>query len=101
MNKKYLLSNHDYKKILKYYKKPIPKKITLVRTKVEDILASKLCGCIKKIEKTRKNKKNIKAIGICRNSVMTRKKLGYYQFTCKNKAKFKTKSKKKIYKLNS
>ena len=75
MSKKYLLKNSDYKKILKYYNKPIPKNTKKIRMSAEKILAIKLCGCIKKVEKNRKTRKELSGIGICRKSVISRKKL--------------------------
>ena len=92
MNKKYLLHNNDYKKILKYYKKSIPKKTKEIRNKAEKLLAIKLCGCIKKVEKYKKTRKERRGIGICRNSVITRKKLAFNQFTCKKSPSFKKKN---------
>ena len=77
MAKKYLLKNADYKKILKYYNKPIPNDVKKIRSTAEKILAIKLCGCIKKVEKYRKTRKERRGIGICRKSVMTRKKLSF------------------------
>ena len=43
------LNNNDYKKILEYYKKPIPKTYQLIKTNAEEIIGKKLCRCIKKI----------------------------------------------------
>lgn len=98
MIKKYLLNNNDYKKILKYYNKSVPKKTKEIRSKAEKILAVKLCGCIKKVEKYRKTRKERRGIGICRNSVITRKKLAFNQFTCKKSPSFKKKNNYRIRK---
>jgi hypothetical protein len=98
MAKKYLLKNADYKKILKYYNKPIPNDVKKIRSTAEKILAIKLCGCIKKVEKYRKTRKERRGIGICRKSVMTRKKLSFKQFTCKKRPTFKGNSGNKIKK---
>ena len=98
MTKKYLLKNADYKKILKYYNKSIPKDVKKIRSSAEKILAIKLCGCINKVEKYRKSRKERRGIGICRKSVMTRKKLKFKQFTCKKSPKFIGRSGKKIRK---
>ena len=100
MVKKYLLKNADYKKILKYYNKPRPNNIKKIRSNAEKILANKLCGCIKKVEKYRKSRKERRGIGICRKSVITRKKLAFKQFTCKKRSKFKGKLYKLTRKLN-
>ena len=83
------LNNADYKTILKFYNKQSAKtKLTKKQNKslAEDILASKLCKCIKKVT----NKNRVKppgAIGICTKSIFHRKKLKYNRFTCKNKPK--------------
>ena len=98
MTKKYLLKNTDYKKILKYYNKSIPKDVKKIRSSAEKILAIKLCGCINKVEKYRKSRKERRGIGICRKSVMTRKRLAFRQFTCKKTPNFKGKSGNKIKK---
>lgn len=98
MNKNYLLKNVDYKKILKYYGKQIPKDKKKIKNNAEKILAIKLCGCIKKVDKYLKPRKERSGIGICRKSVMSRKKLIFKQFTCKMGPRLKGKSGKKIRK---
>lgn len=98
MTRNYLLKNTDYKKILKYYNKPVPKNIKKIRSTVEKILAIKLCGCINKVEKYRKTRNKRRGIGICSKSVITRKKLKFKQFTCKKSPKFIGRSGKKIRK---
>jgi len=83
------LDNADYKTILQFYKKQnTEKKLTnkQIKSQAENILASKLCKCIKKV--TKKNRvKPPGAIGICTKSIFHRKKLKYNRFTCKNKPK--------------
>ena len=78
------LSLKDYKTILEYYSidysKFNKKKIT---STAENILSKKLCRCIKKVSSI-KNDKN-RAIGICRNSVITKKGLTINKFRCKKK----------------
>ena len=73
----------DYKSILMYYdisyKKMSDKKI---KTAAENILANKLCRCIKKVKKKQKN-----PVGICKSSVINKKNLKIGRFTCKKKAK--------------
>ena len=73
------LNNADYKTILKFYKKEhIKPKLTKKQSKLqaENILATKLCKCIKKV--TKKNRvKPPGAIGICTKSIFHRKKLKY------------------------
>ena len=67
----------------------------------EKIIANKLCRCIKKVPND--NLPESRAIGICNYSVIKKKNLGIYKFSCKNKKelKLKTNSKSntdKIYK---
>ena len=54
------LTNNDYKKILEFYNKPIPKSRRLLKKQAEKILANKLCKCIKKVDK----ENEARAIGI-------------------------------------
>jgi len=44
------LTNNDYKQILEYYKKHKPQSSRLLKKKAEEIIAKKLCRCIKKID---------------------------------------------------
>ena len=55
------LTNADYEKILNYYKIPIPKSKRILKLKAEDILSSKLCRCIKKVDPVNEQR----SIGIC------------------------------------
>ena len=75
------LNNDDYKKILEYYKKTIPKSNRLLKKTAIKILASKLCKCIKKVDPINE----AKSIGICTKSVINRKGLSRGKFTCKKK----------------
>ena len=79
------LSNKDYKKILKFYKKSIPKTRKKIKNKAEKILTKKYCSCIEKV----KVKPNVKGreIGICTNSVIKKKGFKRGRFTCKKKKK--------------
>ena len=79
------LNNKDYLAIINYYgidtkglKANDRKNIAL------DVLANKLCKCIKKISPKRKGQ----AISICKNSIFTKKKLTVGRFNCKKKAAF-------------
>jgi hypothetical protein len=83
----------DYKNILKFYKidtEPLTNKA--IKEKAEHLLAVKLCKCIKNIRAgtgkagtgTGSEKR---AISICYNSVLTKKNLKVFKFTCKKKAK--------------
>ena len=77
------LTQDDYKKILKYYKLTIPKNHKKTLKKAENIIAKKLCSCIKKVEP--KFKKEAPAIGICTKSVIGRKGYKRGKFSCKTK----------------
>ena len=68
------LSNKDYLEILKFYKiKNENLKKSEIKNKAEKILITKLCRCIKSINK--KNKYNeTESIPICANSVLKKKK---------------------------
>lgn len=77
------LTNKDYENILHYYKKTIPKTKKQTQIKATKIIMTKLCRCIKKLDKT----KNNSSVGICRKSVVNRKGLNIGTFTCKNKLK--------------
>jgi hypothetical protein len=90
----------DYKNVLKFYKidtEPLTNKA--IKEKAEHFLAVKLCKCIKNIRAgtgragtgtgtgragTGSEKR---AISICYNSVLTKKNLKVFKFTCKKKAK--------------
>ena len=91
MKKKIRLTHSDYKKILEYYKINIPPNISILalKKKAEDALIKKICNCTKKL----KSKfRETKAIGVCVNSVLKKKKLMYHRFTCRKPAHFIPKS---------
>lgn len=73
------LSSRDYIKILNFYKINIPKNKVILKSKAEDILASKLCKCIKKVGLEKR------AIPICSKGIFTRKGLKRGKFQCKKK----------------
>lgn len=75
------LSDTDYTTILTYYKFPIPKSKKLLQIHAEKIMASKLCRCIKKIDK----KNEAKSIGICTKTIFNRKGYTRGKFKCKKK----------------
>ena len=94
------LSQKDYRSILKFYNIPASKNKYTRKKMAEKVLADRLCRCIKKVSsqierkqgvanRTRKRMKTIKkqiesnATGICRNSVIRRKGLYNFGFTCK------------------
>ena len=89
------LSLNDYKLILKYYNIDTSgMKNSTIRKQAEDILAEKLCRCIKAVDKTN-FKKETKAIAVCKNSVLNKKNLKISKFTCKKKKQFLTSKKNK------
>jgi len=86
------LTNQDYKDILLYYNidiKNLSKKQLI--NKAENILANKLCRCIKKIDPQEKDLS--KTISICNNSVLKKKGIKPNKFNCKKKPKFTSKRK--------
>ena len=83
------LTNNDYKRILEFYNKPIPKSKHLRRLQAEKILATKLCKCIKKVEK----ENEARAIGICTKTIINTKGFTRGKFTCKKKQTINLKKK--------
>ena len=75
------LNKKDYTKILKYYNLPIPRSSSEMKKQAEEVLALKLCRCIKKVSPTNE----AKAIGVCTRTIFERKKLTRGAFTCKKK----------------
>ena len=56
------VTDSDYTKILNYYDIDIPKNKQELKKRAEDIIAFKLCACIKKVGGP---KNESRAIGIC------------------------------------
>jgi methionyl-tRNA formyltransferase len=92
-----ILKKNDYIKILNYYNIPITPTDSskTIKHKAEEILADKLCKCIKKVKKTddetdgdTPSEAEGKAIGICSDSIFRRKGLKHSGFTCKRRPKF-------------
>ena len=92
-----ILKKDDYIKILNYYSIPIAPTDSskTIKHKAEEILADKLCKCIKKVKKNdndidieTNNEAESKAIGICNDSIFRRKGLKHSGFTCKKRPKF-------------
>ena len=96
-----LLNKSDYIKILHFYKiyNYYNKSLKTIRTRVENIISEKLCRCITKVDKKYNDKS--KAIAICNNSVIKKKSINIYGFSCKNKPKLRNKKSttQKIYKF--
>ena len=82
------ITKKDYMKILKYYNINIEPKASFksVQDAAEDILATKMCRCIKKINPTEKNES--KNIALCTSSVLKKKGIKPTRFTCKKKSEF-------------
>ena len=85
------LTINDYKSILEYYKKTIPKSKRLLKIAAEKILADKLCRCIKKLDPINESK----SIGICTKTIFNRKGYTRGKFSCKGKGTIKIKKIKK------
>ncbi len=75
------LTKKDYISILKFYKQPIPKSLRLLQKQAEQIMAQKLCKCIKKIDPITESK----SIGICTKTIFNNKGYSRGQFQCKKK----------------
>ena len=103
-NKTNKMTIKDYKNILNYYDIGYSTLTNdAIKNKVHSILAKKLCKCIKKVQAKTKNKNKNKsksksegegegrAIGICKNSVITKKNIKIFTFNCKKGAKLNPK----------
>lgn len=75
------LTINDYKHILEFYKRPIPKSKRILKLQAKNILANKLCKCIKKTDTVNESR----AIGICTKTVINNKGFNRGKFTCKKK----------------
>ena len=87
-NKTMKLTQKDYKNILKFYKVDISALSSKdIKAKAEHYLAVKLCKCIKNLKRpgasATGNEK--RAIAICYNSVLKKKNLKVFKFSCKKK----------------
>jgi len=80
----YNLTDSDYKKILEYYNTPIPRSKRLLKKNAEDIIALKLCSCIKKVNQFNKTQE-ARSIGICTRTVVKTKGLKRGTFKCLKK----------------
>ena len=75
------LTNKDYRDILTFYKKSIPKSKRYLKIQAEKIMADKLCKCIKKID-TKDEQRSIK---ICTKAIFINKDITRGKFTCKKR----------------
>jgi hypothetical protein len=73
------LTNKDYTSILNFYKMKIPKSKRLLKKQAEQIMAEKLCRCIKKVDLSNE----AKSIGICTKTIFNNKGYTRGKFTCK------------------
>ena len=81
------LTKNDYMSILNYYKINSDNSSSQqIKKAAESILATKLCRCIKKVDPLLKNESS--AIAICTNSILKKKHLKSFRFTCKKKVSF-------------
>jgi len=76
----YNLTNTDYKKILTHYGKIISSSKSKTKRAAEDLITSKLCNCIKKINSPMEEK----SIKLCSNSIFKKRGLIRGKFKCKN-----------------
>lgn len=90
------LTNNDYKRILEFYNKTIPKSKRLLKQQAEKLLATKLCRCIKKIDKVNE----ARSIGICTKTIINNKGFTRGKFTCKKKETISLKKKKNTTRKN-
>jgi hypothetical protein len=88
------LTINDYKHILEFYKKPLPKSKRILKLQAEKLLSSKLCRCIKKVDK----KNEARAIGICTKTIINNKGFIRGKFTCKKKGSIQLSKKGKTQK---
>jgi len=90
------LSIEDYKIILNHYNLHIPNERNQLKNKAEEILAEKLCKCIKAVDPNDEKK----SIAICNKSIFSNRNLKKFRFTCKKKSrlKYKKNTRKKLMK---
>lgn len=79
-SKQTLLNSSDYKHILTYYGRPIPKSKSMLRKQAEGLLAGNLCRCIKSV-----GGPESRAVPVCTKSVIENKGYKRGKFTCKRK----------------
>lgn len=80
------LAKNDYINILKYYDIDYTNKNSReIKNMAEKILAEKLCKCIKKVNT---NNNESRAIALCKTSVLHKKGINNFKFTCKKRRMF-------------
>lgn len=73
------LTNTDYKNILKHYNIQVPNSKQMLKQQAEQIMATKLCKCIKGISLNDEPK----SIGICTKNIFNNKGYTRGKFQCK------------------
>lgn len=87
------LAKNDYINILKYYDIDYTNKNGKeIKNMAENILAEKLCKCIKKVNKNNESR----AIALCKTSVLHKKGIKSFKFTCKKRRRFLSKKGSKL-----
>ena len=76
-----MITKKDSMDILNFYKIKIPSSNSVLKQKAQNIVAEKLCRCIKKIDPINE----AKSIGICTKTIFTRKGYTRGKFSCKKK----------------
>jgi hypothetical protein len=90
------MTTTDYEKILSYYKIPFAELSTReLKQTAEDILATKLCKCIKAVEK-KVGTQN--AIALCTSSVFGKKGLKYFDMSCRGRAQLQSRKGRRLAK---
>ena len=80
------LTRKDHQAVLSYYGIDHSKMgLKRMRKEAEDVLAGKLCRCIKKVDPEDEKK----SIAVCRKSILARKGIDMYGFSCKKKPQLK------------
>lgn len=77
------LTKNDYISILNFYEISIPKSSRLIKKKAENIMAEKLCKCIKSVDVNNEPK----SIGICTKTIFNSKGYTRGKFKCRDKRK--------------
>lgn len=93
------LTQEDYKTVLKFYEEDIPQSRNNLVKKAEEVIAQKLCSCIKKIN--RNYTQQPKSIGICKNSVLKKKNLKVFSFKCKKSKLLSNNKSQKLLKIGN
>ena len=82
-----LINPNDYDLILKHYNMRIPNSPLLKKAAVEEVLATKMCKCIKAVQEGSKLDEPA-AIAICNKSIFRNRGLKYNRIACKKKYEF-------------